>query len=54
MTAVGHARRFEHAPGKSALPPIATEMMSRETDEKASTRSIAALRRTGVPGHSGK
>ena len=41
MVAQGHARRFEHAPGKSALPPIATRMMSRETDRGKLTPEVS-------------
>jgi hypothetical protein len=29
MVELGQTRRFEHAPGMSALPPIATETVSR-------------------------
>jgi hypothetical protein len=39
MSLVGHQRRFEHAPGTSALPPIPDVLLSRSLE----TRECASL-----------
>jgi hypothetical protein len=42
MTAL-ETRRFEHAPGTSALPPIATEMVSRLTRREGPQAEVGLL-----------
>jgi hypothetical protein len=38
MSELGHQRRFEHAPGTSALPPISDVSLSRSKPQQTTTR----------------
>ena len=51
MSERGHARQFGHAPGMSALPPIATEMVIHALLQKPRIDVVGALATIGLLEH---